>query len=202
MNERDTLLRRSRTTLAGMHFRERIVWLNPFHTEHVTIRTDLAADACLEVLRAAIVSRYSPRTWFAADDQWPVMGAVSGKTFWIQRIHTLERPWLLQQGTGVVEPDGSGSVARVRIAMKPVNAVLVVAVGVISSVAALIAALWSPPFAPWPSIAWALWPLAGLAKYSTDRLWWAGDARYLQQFTVDALGASQRRPWHPYQSAS
>jgi hypothetical protein len=86
--------------------------------------------------------------------------------------------------------------------MKPINAVLVVAVGLIVSIAALIAATWSPPIAPWPSIVWALPVLAGLAKYTLDRLWWAGDAAYLSGFVSDVLDAHQRQPWRPYQSVS
>lgn len=185
-----------------MQFRERIVWINPFHTEHVAVRTDLAADQCLEVLRDATVSRYSPRTWFIANSEWPVVGGISGHTFWIQRIHTFVRPWLLQQASGVVESAGTGSVVRLRISMKPINAVLVVAVGVITSIAALLAALWSPAFALWPPIAWALWPLGGVAIYMIDRLWWAGDAAYLSGFVSEVLGAHYRQPWRPYQSAS
>jgi len=197
----DTSLRQSQTSLARVQFRERIVWINPFHVENVAVRSDLAMSACLDAVRDAVVSRYSPRTWFKADEEWPVVGAVTGNRFWMQRIHTLERPWLLQQASGVVESDGSGSVVRFRISMKTINAVFAVAVGLIVSVAALLAALWFPAFAPWPPIAWALWPLGALTKYTVDRLWWAGDAGYLSWFVSDVVGAHHRQPWHPYQSA-
>ena len=198
----DTSLRQTRTNLSPVQFGERIVWMNPFHAEHVTVRSDFSASECLDALRGATVSRYSPRTWFVANDEWPVVGHVSGNTFWIQRMHTFERPWLLQQASGVVDSDGSGGVVRLRISMKPINAVLVVAAGLIASVAALIAATWSPAITPLPSIVWALPVLAGLAKYSLDRLWWAGDAAYLSGFVSDVLDAHQRQPWRPFQSVS
>lgn len=183
-----------------MQFRDRIAWINPFHAEHETIRTDLAPADCLRVLRESMVSRYSFRTWFHARVEWPVIGGVSGATFWMQRIHTFVRPWSLQQASGVVEPVASGSAIRVRVGMKRGNAIIHIISGALILLAGAAAALLSPnTLATWAPALLASWPLAAVFLYAIDRVWWAGDAAYLRAFISEVVATRQRR-WHPYAS--
>lgn len=193
-------MRQTRTTFTAMRFKDRIHWINPFHAEYVAIHSELAPAECVARLRESVVSRYSPRTWFFADEDWPVIGGVSGTRFWMQRIHRFVRPWSLQEASGVVEPLGAGSLISVRVAMKPVNAILHVILAALVLLAALAAALLIPKdVAGWPLILWAAWPLAALAAYSIDRLWWAGDAAYLRRFISEITGTRQSI-WRPYPS--
>lgn len=185
-----------------MRLRERLRWLNPFHAEHAVLRTDLSPAQCIEALGDVAVSRYSPRTWFISGEDVPVIGGVSGSRFWLRRNHAFEAKWLLQQSSGVVRADsGGGSVIEMRTSMKRANAVLVIGLGALISTVSVIGATWTPYTAPWPPLAWALWPLAGIAKYLLDRLWWANDASYLRAFVSDALATHQRTPWRPYATA-
>jgi hypothetical protein len=177
---------------------DRSVWLNPFHAERETIETHLSPDECIERLRQVMVSRYSPRTWLFAQDDGPVIGGVSGRNFWMQRVHTFVRPWLLQQASGIVEPSSSGSLVHVRVGMKPVNATLHVLLGAALLLVAFVAAVAFPnALAPWPTVAWALWPALALAAYAIDRLWWAGDAAYLRRLVAEII--SPGPAWHPYE---
>jgi hypothetical protein len=147
-----------------------------------------------------MVSRYSPRTWFRARDEWPVIGGVSGTTFWMQRIHTFVRPWSLQQASGIVEPVAPGSAIHVRVGMKRINAILLVLSGALMLLVSVAAALLlSNSLAVLPATIWAAWPLAAVSLYVTDRLWWAGDAAYLRTFISELVATHQRR-WQPYAS--
>jgi hypothetical protein len=182
-----------------MKFRDRLPWINPLHLECETIEADLTPDECIDRLRAVMVSRYSPRTWFFRQDETPVIGGTSGTTFWMQRVHTFVRPWSLQEASGQVEARGSGSVIRICVGMKRVNAVLHMLLGALLLVAALIGALSFPnAAAPWPAVVWLGWPLAGFLFYALDRLWWAADGSYLRSLVGELVRPGPA--WHPYAS--
>jgi hypothetical protein len=178
-----------------------MVWINPFHSEQATIDSGLAPAECLDRLGHAVVSRYSVRTWFFAREDAPVIGRVSGTTFWMQRIHTFVRPWTLLQASGVVRPRGSGTVIEVRVAMKSSNAILHLFLGAMLVLAALAAAILTTQrsVSPWLGLLWLLWPLASLVAYALDRVWWAGDAVYLRAYISDVVARPQPA-WRPYVS--
>ncbi|MDQ6721502.1 MAG: hypothetical protein M3003_12015 [Candidatus Dormibacteraeota bacterium] len=181
-----------------MQFVDRLAWINPFHATQTAILTELPPAAVSQRLREAVVSRYSPRTWFYARADWPVIGSVSGSTFWIQRVHTLVRAMTLPQASGVVEPRATGSVIHLRLGMGRVNAILHVMLGAAVLLVALAGVLLFPlVLAPWPRVTWLLLPIAALLLYSLDRVWWAGDVEYLRGF-VAQIAAAPHPAWRPY----
>lgn len=167
----------------------RLRWLNPFFAEHHELRTELSPADCIDQLKASVVSRYSPRTWFWADAETPVFGHVADREFHFKRLHTFVRGWLLQEARGTIDPDGLGSsVLHVRIGLSPNNATLIGLQLLLTPVIALGAAIWFPHATdPIPRIVWLLLPALAYAPYVLDRLWWSEDDRFLLDFLRETI---------------
>jgi hypothetical protein len=178
-----------------MVFRDRLRWLNPFHRECETIRTEVAPTECLVRLREAVVSRYSPRTWWLfTDGTTPVIGGVTDTKFWMRRTHNLARPLSLPQAAGVVMPSGAGSAVQICIGMKRSNAILLVLVAVIVLVQVILIAQLVPN-----SIGLVLlWLIVGIGVNVFDQLLFAPDVVFLRQFIAEVV--SPQPAWRPYAS--
>jgi hypothetical protein len=175
--------------------KRRLRWTNPFYAEHYSIETAMAVAECKEALRSSVVSRYSSKTWFSVRDDWPVFGAVTHNSFWMRRMHTLERSWFLQEASGVISANDHGSLVQFRIGMSQTNAAIQTAVLTFVLLAAAVLAVAVPQvLAPWPAVTWFLWPAAGVAVVGLDRLWWADDDLFLVEFISGAVRGTRVHP--------
>lgn len=170
-------------------------WANPFYAEHYSIETEMTAADCREALRTTVVSRYSPKSWFWARTDWPVFGAVRGNSFWLRRMHTLQRSHFLQEASGVISDGDRGSVVLFRVGMSLTNAAIQTTILGFALLAALVLAVAVPQvLAPWPAAIWLAWPAAGAALLVLDRLWWADDDMFLVEFILRAVRGTHAQP--------
>ncbi len=153
-----------------------------------------AAD-CSEALRTTVASRYSPKTWLWAREEWPVFGAVDKNSFWIRRIHTFQRSYFLQEASGVISANDHGSSIRFRVGMSQTNAAILVTILGIMLLAAIVLAIAVPQaLAPWPAATWFAWPAAGAALTVLERLWWADDEVFLVEFISQTVRGTRVQP--------
>jgi hypothetical protein len=170
-------------------------WANPFYAEHYSIETPMPLADCKEALRSTVVSRYSSKTWFAVRDDWPVLGAVRHNSFWMRRMHTLQRSWFLQEASGVISARADGSLVQFRVGMSQANAVIQTAILTFALVTATVLAVAVPQvLSPWPAVTWLLWPAAGAALIALDRLWWADDDIFLVEHILRAVRGTRVQP--------
>jgi hypothetical protein len=175
--------------------KRRLRWANPFYAEHYSIETAMAVADCKEALRSTLVSRYSSKTWFAVHEEWPVFGAVRHNSFWMRRMHTLQRSWFLQEASGVISARDHGSVIQFRVGMSQTNAAIqTVILSFVLLTSAVLAIAVPQVLAPWPAVTWLLWPAAGAALIVLDRLWWADDDVFLVEFISRAVRGTRTQP--------
>jgi hypothetical protein len=175
--------------------KRRLRWANPFYAEHYSIETTMRLADCEAALRATLVSRYSSKTWFAVRDEWPVFGAVTHHSFWMRRMHTMQRSWFLQEASGVISARDRGSLVQFRIGMSQTNAAIQTAILTVTLLASAVLAIALPQMlAPWPAVTWLLWPAAGVAFIGLERLWWADDDVFLVEFIRRAVRGSSAQP--------
>jgi hypothetical protein len=166
----------------------RLRWANPFYAEHYLVETVIGVEEASDALRAAVVSRYSPRTWLWAREEWPVFGAVHKNRFWMRKIHALQRSYFLQEASGVISADHRGSLIHFRVGMSRTNAAILMTVLVITVLAAIVLTIAAPQaLAPWPAVTWLAWPTAGAAFFVLQRLLWTNDDVFLVEFILETV---------------
>jgi hypothetical protein len=175
--------------------KRRLRWANPFYAEHYLIETRMNAEDCSDALRSAVVSRYSPKTWLVAREEWPAFGAVRTDRFWMRRIHTFQRSYFLQEASGVIGADDRGSLIQFRVGMSPSTAViLTTTLGFLLLAAVVLAVAVPGALAPWPAASWLAWPAVGAAFVVLDRLWWADDDVFLVEFILRTVSGTRAHP--------
>ena len=182
--------------------KRRLRWANPFYAEHYLVETVIGVEECSEALRAAVVSRYSPRTWLWARDEWPVFGAVHKNRFWMRKVHALQRSYFLQEASGVISADHRGSLIHFRIGMSRTNAAILMTVLGITLLAAVVLMIAAPQaLAPWPAATWLAWPTAAAAFFVPQRLLWTNDDVFLVEFILRTVRGTRVQSDHGAKSS-
>jgi hypothetical protein len=121
-----------------------------------------------------------------------VFGRVRGREFHHKKVHTLVRPWFLQEVRGVVAAAGTGSEIRIRLGLTVPNALVFAVMFVVVLVGAggLVPAIVAP--GSWPLAGWLSSSVAAVifvVVYAQERLFWVRDNAFLLWFLEDQLNA-------------